>query len=110
LLGIGLGGALFLLGLAIILVGKRLLPEEVSVQERHDGASPHDEQKLTGATIVNMGDELGVRRRPMLMGALALGSLPLAAAAAAPIVGGLIKSPHKNAKGEDEALYLTTGF
>ncbi len=29
-------------------------------------ARPHDEQKLTGATMLNMVDELGVKRRPLL--------------------------------------------
>jgi ubiquinol-cytochrome c reductase iron-sulfur subunit len=111
ILGLSLGLALLFLGLAIITWGKKLLPEEVSVQERHNGPSPRDEQRLTSATILNMGDELGVRRRPMLIGALALGSLPLAAAAAAPIVGALIKSPHKSNDGKrNEAVFFTTGF
>jgi len=44
----------------------------VSVQERHDGASPHDEQVLTGATILNMVDETGIKRRPLLKAALLL--------------------------------------
>ncbi len=111
LLGVSLGLALLFLGLAIIAWAKKLLPEEVSVQERHIGPSPTDEQKLTAAAIVNMGDELGVRRRPMLIGALALGSLPLTVAAIAPLVGGLIKSPHRSADGtRDEAVFLTTGW
>jgi len=65
------------------------------VQERHDGASPRDEQLLTGATIVNKADETGITRRPLLKGALALGLAPVAAV---PIValGGLIDAPHKN--------------
>jgi ubiquinol-cytochrome c reductase iron-sulfur subunit len=111
ILGLSLGLALLFLGLAIITWSKKLLPEEVAVQERHNGPSPRDEQKLTTATIVNMGDELGVRRRPMLIGALALGSLPLAAAALAPIVGGMIKTPHKSPDGKrKEPVFLTTGF
>jgi ubiquinol-cytochrome c reductase iron-sulfur subunit len=110
ILGLSLALALLFLGVAIVTWSKKLMPEEVSVQERHLGPSPHDEQQLTGATILNMGDELGVRRRPMLVGALALGALPLGAAAAAPIVGGLIRSPHKNAAGKHEDLYMTTGF
>ncbi len=109
-LGASLGLALLFLGLGIITWAKKLLPEEVSVQDRHDGPSPSDEQKLTAATIVNMGDELGVKRRPMLIGALTLGALPLAGAAAAPIVGGLIKSPHRGTDGEKEAVFFTTGF
>src|SRR5262249_53989890 len=62
------------------------------------------------AAIVNLGDEVGVKRRPMLVGALVASTLPLAGAAGAVLVGGLIKSPHKNAEGEHESVFFTTGF
>ena len=93
-LGLTLGLALTGIGFGIVAWAKKLMPEEVSIQDRHDGPSPDDERKLTGATIINMGDELGVRRRPLLTGALLLGTVPLGAAIAAPLIGGLIKSPH----------------
>jgi ubiquinol-cytochrome c reductase iron-sulfur subunit len=93
-LGLTLGGALAFLGFGIVTWAKKLLPEEVSIQDRHDGASPDDERRITGATIVNMGDELGIKRRPLLAGALLLGAAPLGVAAAAPLVGALIKDPH----------------
>ncbi|GAA1828892.1 ubiquinol-cytochrome c reductase iron-sulfur subunit [Luedemannella flava] len=105
LLGLTLGGSLVFLALAIITWGKKLLPEEISVQERHDGPSAHDEQQLTGATIVNMGDELGIARRPLLKAAVLLPGLGLGAAAVAPLVGGLIKSPH-----EPDAIFFETGW
>jgi ubiquinol-cytochrome c reductase iron-sulfur subunit len=93
LLGLGLGGALFLLGIAIITFGKKLLPAEESVQERHDGAPPHDEQKLTGATILNMVDETGIKRRPLLKAAIALPAGMLGVATIVPLVGAMIKNP-----------------
>jgi ubiquinol-cytochrome c reductase iron-sulfur subunit len=105
LLGITLGGSLIWLALAIVTWGKKLLPEEISVQERHDGASPRDEAQMTGATIVNMGDEIGIQRRPLLKFAVLLPGLGLGAAAAAPLVGGLIKSPH-----EPDAIFMETGW
>jgi ubiquinol-cytochrome c reductase iron-sulfur subunit len=105
LMGATLGLSLLFLGLAIVTYAKKLLPEEVSVQDRHDGPSPSDERKLTAATIVNMGDELGLARRPFLFkGALALGLAPLGVAIGAPFIGGLIHDPHK-----DEPL-MHTGF
>ncbi|GAA1792886.1 Rieske 2Fe-2S domain-containing protein [Planosporangium flavigriseum] len=91
-LGITLGGSLFLLGIAIVTWAKKLLPEEVSIQERHDVAD-QAERALTGATILNMVDETGIKRRPLLKGALLVGAAPLGVAAAAPLVGGLIKKP-----------------
>src|SRR5215471_11705540 len=65
-LGLTLGLTLAFLGIGLITWGKKLLPEEIVVQERHPGGSPDDERKLTGATMLNMVDELGIRRRPML--------------------------------------------
>ena len=43
-----------------------------------------------------MADELGVQRRPLLKGAIALGLAPLGLVAAAPLIGGLIQNPHKD--------------
>jgi ubiquinol-cytochrome c reductase iron-sulfur subunit len=94
MLGITLGLTLLSIGLAIITWGKKLLPDEISVQDRHDQISDQTERKLTGATMLNMVDELGVKRRPLLAGAALLGLAPVGALAVAPIVGGLIKDPH----------------
>ena len=90
-----LGGSLFVLGLAIIAWAKKLLPDEISVQDRHDGASPRDEQRLTGATILNLVDETGIKRRPILKAAILLPALGLGAAAVAPLVGSLLKNPNE---------------
>jgi ubiquinol-cytochrome c reductase iron-sulfur subunit len=94
-LGITLGLTLLLFGMGVIMWSKKLLPEEISVQQRHGGASPTDEQRLTGATMLNMVDELGIKRRPLLRRAALLGLLPVGAVAAAPLVGGLIVDPNR---------------
>src|SRR5690349_13410082 len=88
-LGLTLAVALFSLGMAILSWAKKLLPHEVSIQRRHDGGSPTDEQLITGQTLAFVGDELagGVQRRPLLKGAIALGMAPLGLMAAAPLVG-----------------------
>jgi ubiquinol-cytochrome c reductase iron-sulfur subunit len=94
-LGLTLGLALLGVAMGIILWAKKLMPEEVSVQDRHDGASPDDERRMTGQTILNMVDETGIQRRPLLLkGSVALGLGGLGIAAVAPIIGGLIKDPH----------------
>lgn len=93
-LGITLGIALTFIGIGIITWAKKLLPEEVSVEERHDGRSDDTERKLTAATTLSMVDELGVKRRPVLIGAVALGLAPVGVAAIMPL-GGLIKN-HKS--------------
>jgi ubiquinol-cytochrome c reductase iron-sulfur subunit len=92
LLGLTMALTLFGIGGAVIMFAKRLLPEEVSVQDRHDGASTHDERVLTGATMLSLADDTGIKRRPLLKGALAVGLLPVGAMAVVPL-GGLIKKP-----------------
>jgi ubiquinol-cytochrome c reductase iron-sulfur subunit len=104
LLGLGLGGSLFLLGLAVIAWAKKLLPAEISVQERHDGRPAHDEQALTGATILNLVDETGIKRRPLLKAAFLLPAAGLGLAAGTALVGGLIKDPNH------PAIFLSTGW
>ncbi|WP_433302494.1 cytochrome bc1 complex Rieske iron-sulfur subunit [Actinoplanes sp. CA-030573] len=108
LLGISLGIALFAIAFAILAWAKKLLPHEVSIQQRHNGGSAPDQQLITGQTIMFVGQELGegVQRRPLLKGAIAVGLAPLGLAAAAPLIGGLIENPHK----DDPPMMFSTGF
>ncbi|WP_030443269.1 ubiquinol-cytochrome c reductase iron-sulfur subunit [Actinoplanes subtropicus] len=108
ILGLSLGIALFCLGFGILAWAKKLLPHEVSIQKRHDGGSPTDEQKITGQTMLFVAEELGqgVQRRPLLKGAIGLGLAPLGVAAAAPLIGGLIQNPHR----DNPPMMFSTGF
>ncbi|HET9517550.1 MAG TPA: Rieske 2Fe-2S domain-containing protein [Actinoplanes sp.] len=106
LLGLTLGLSLLGIGFAILTWCKKLLPHEVSIQDRHIEPSSDAERKLTGQTMAYLVDELGVQRRPLLKGAIAVGLLPIGAVAAAPLVGGMIKNPH----GHDESSLFRTGF
>lgn len=104
LLGITLGIALFGVGFGILTWGKKLLPKEVAIQDRHDEPSSPEDRKITGNTLRYLADEMGVRRRPLLGASFALGLAPFAAVAAAPLIGGLISNPHKNNQ------MFTTGY
>ncbi|BCJ61084.1 cytochrome bc1 complex Rieske iron-sulfur subunit [Micromonospora endophytica] len=104
LLGVTLGVALLGIGFGILTWGKKLLPKEVSIQDRHEGAVSTEDRTITGQTMLYMADELGVRRRPLLGMSLLAGLVPVGAVAAAPLVGGLISDPHKNNQ------MMTTGF
>jgi len=105
-LGLTLAISLFALGFAILAWAKKLLPHEVSIQDRHDGPSAEEDQLITGQTLVYVADELGVQRRPLLKGAIVAGLAPLGLIAAAPLVGGLIENPHKG----KEQMMDHTGF
>ncbi len=102
--GFCLGVMLLAIGMAIIVWAKKLLPEEISVQTRHDQDVDYDERKLTGATMVNLVDELGIKRRPLLRRAALLGLAPVGVVAAAPLIGGLLKDPHH------PDVFFHTGF
>jgi ubiquinol-cytochrome c reductase iron-sulfur subunit len=105
-LGITLGISLFALGFAILAWARKLLPHEVLIQTRHDGPSPEDARMITGQTMAFVVDELGVQRRPLLKGAVALGLAPLGLVVAAPLIGGLIENPHKGSR----PMMFHTGF
>ncbi|MEW2441644.1 cytochrome bc1 complex Rieske iron-sulfur subunit [Micromonospora marina] len=104
LLGVTLGLALLGIGFGILTWGKKLLPKEVSIQDRHDQVDNQEDRKITGETMLYLADEMGVRRRPLLGISLLAGLAPVGAVAAAPLIGGLIEQPHKNNQ------MFTTGF
>ncbi len=93
-LGLALGGSLLVIGVAILAWGKKLLPHEVAIQDRHDGGSSPEERKLTGATLQFIGEEMGLNRRPLLKVALLAPAGGLGLAALALPVGMMIKDPH----------------
>jgi ubiquinol-cytochrome c reductase iron-sulfur subunit len=94
ILGLSLGVALGALGLAILTWGKKLLPHEIAIQDRHDGGSSPEERKLTGTTLQFIGEEMGLSRRPLLKVALLAPAGGLGLAAVAVPVGMLMKDPH----------------
>jgi ubiquinol-cytochrome c reductase iron-sulfur subunit len=109
LLGLTLGLALTGIGFGVLIWGKRLLPREVSIQDRHDGPSPSDERRITGHSIAYMADEMGLQRRPLLKASL-LGLLPVGAVAAVLPVGMLLKSPSKVNPETGKAPLFYTGW
>ncbi|SDZ05930.1 menaquinol-cytochrome c reductase iron-sulfur subunit precursor [Micromonospora pattaloongensis] len=96
LLGLTFGLALLFVGIGVLTWGKKLLPREVSIQDRHEGASKAEDVTAVADTMSYMADELGVKRRPLLGISLLAGLAPIGAVVAAPLVGGLISQPHKN--------------
>ncbi|MFC7548366.1 ubiquinol-cytochrome c reductase iron-sulfur subunit [Plantactinospora sp. GCM10030261] len=95
LLGVTLGVALLGIGFGLLSWGKKLLPREISIQDRHTGPSSDDDRTIAAQTMLYMADEIGVRRRPLLGLTALLGLAPVGLVAAAPLVGGLIKQPHE---------------
>jgi ubiquinol-cytochrome c reductase iron-sulfur subunit len=109
LLGATLGLSLLGLGMGILIYGKKLLPHEIAIQDRHDGGSTEDDRTIAAGTLGFIGNELGVQRRPLIKASLGLGGLGLGLAAVAVPIGMLIKDPHPNADNPADP-YFETGF
>ncbi len=92
LLGLLMALALTLIGVGVVLWAKKLMPYEVAVQERHEGASPEIERQTTAATLVDVGNATGIARRTLVKRSLGFGGLMLGLMAVFPL-GGLIKKP-----------------
>lgn len=100
-LGVTLGGSLLMLGVGMVLWAKKLMPHEVSIQERHEGASPEIERLATAATLVSGAEGLGLDRRKLLRRSLLGAGGVLGLATIIPL-GGLINNPYR-----DDALFHT---
>jgi len=103
LLGVFLGLALTALGIAVIGYAKWLLPDEESVQQRHDGMSPEFDRRTTGASIAEMVEASQLGRRKVILGSMGLAVMGLGGIAIAPFIGlfnkpgkQLVQTPWKN--------------
>lgn len=101
------GLAVLALGVGVIAYVKKFFPDEVSVQQRHDGASDDLARRTVIAQLQKAGKDTGIARRKLITGAAggAAGvfGLGLGIAAIAP----LVRDPWA---GGDEAALWTTGW
>lgn len=93
--GITFGLSILAIGIGAVLFQKRFIPEEISIQDRHDGPSSELNRKTAAATLVDAFDSSTIKRRKMIgmaagigLGAFGVGTLVAA-------IGGIIKNPWK---------------
>ncbi|WOC13702.1 Cytochrome bc1 complex Rieske iron-sulfur subunit [Gordonia sp. MP11Mi] len=105
LLGITFGGAILTFGFGVIQITKRFIPQEISVQDRHDGGSSEVDKQTIVAELKDTADTSTLGRRKVILGSavFGLGALGLAGGVAA--IGGFIKNPW--AKRDDAPLWNT---
>jgi ubiquinol-cytochrome c reductase iron-sulfur subunit len=105
LVGLTFGLAVLALGIGVISYVKKFFPDEVSVQQRHDGASDEVARKTVIAQLAKAGKDTGIARRSLIKRTAGLAAgvfgLGLGIAAVAP----LIRNPWKG--GDDAALWVT---
>ncbi len=116
LYGLTFGLSILAIAIGAVLFQKRFIPEEISIQERHDGGgagSPEIHRKTVVANLTDAFEGSTLRRRKLIglslgagLGAFGLGTLVA-------FVGGLIKNPWKpvvqTADGEKAVLW-TSGW
>jgi len=101
------GLAVLALGIGVISYVKKFFPDEVSVQQRHDGISDEVDRRTVIAQLQKAGQDTGIARRKLITraagGAAGVFGLGLGIAAIAP----LVRDPWE---GGDQAALWTTGW
>ncbi len=95
LYGLTFGLSILAIGIGAVLYQKKFIPEEISIQDRHDGSSPELQRKTVVANLSDALESSTIKRRKLVglslgvgLGAFGLGTLVAFA-------GGLIKNPWK---------------
>ena len=104
LIGATMGLAILAVGVGAVQFTKKFIPEEVSIQDRHDGGSSETDRKTLVAELGDSLDTSTIGRRKVIKRSLYFGGGALGIMALLPL-GGLIKNPW--AKGEDSPLWVS---
>ncbi|APT85120.1 ubiquinol-cytochrome c reductase iron-sulfur subunit [Corynebacterium aquilae] len=94
LLGITMGLSIMSMGVGAVQYVKKFIPEEISVQRRHDGPSEEVDRRTLVALLNDSWETSTLGRRKVLKGAMAGGAVLAGLAVMAPL-GGMIKNPWK---------------
>jgi ubiquinol-cytochrome c reductase iron-sulfur subunit len=113
LYGLTFGLSILAIGIGAVLFQKKFIPEEISIQDRHDGRSSELQRKTVAANLTDALEASTLKRRKLIglsmgigLGAFGLGTLVA-------FMGGLIKNPWKpvvpTAEG-NKAVLWTSGW
>ncbi|WP_371286980.1 ubiquinol-cytochrome c reductase iron-sulfur subunit [Mycobacterium sp. PS03-16] len=95
LYGLFFGLSILSIGIGAVLYQKRFIPEEISIQDRHDGRSPEIQRKTIVANLTDALEGSTVKRRKMIGLSLGVGLGAFGLGTAVAFLGGLIKNPWK---------------
>lgn len=105
IIGFTFGLSVLAVGMGVIAYSKRLLPEDLTIQQRHDGPSSEVDRRTAAARMVQSGRQSGLARRKLIVRSLGAASGVLGVGVAVAAFGGLVKNPWK--EGEDSPLLVT---
>lgn len=105
IIGSTFGLSILLLGVAIIAYVKKFFPDEVAIQQRHDGASDELSRKTVLAQLSSAGQSTTISRRPLIFRTLGLVGAVFGLGTGVLALGGLVRNPWKG--GDQAALWVT---
>jgi ubiquinol-cytochrome c reductase iron-sulfur subunit len=111
--GVTFGLSILAIGIGAVLFQKRFIPQEISVQDRHDGASSELDRRTVAANLTDALEGSTVKRRKVIGMSLGIGLGAFGVGTLVAFVGGLIKNPWKpvvpTAEGKKAVLW-TSGW
>lgn len=116
LYGLTFGLSVLSIGVGAVLVVKKFIPNEISIQERHDGqgaGSAEIDRTTVAAHLTGALEDSTIRRRKLLGASLGIGLGAFGLSTLVAFAGGLIKNPWKpvvsTAEGKKAVLW-TSGW
>lgn len=113
LYGLTFGLSILAIGVGAVLYQKKFIPQEISIQERHDGASPDLHRKTVVANLTDALEGSTIKRRKLIGMSLGVGLGAFGLGTLVAFAGGLIKNPWKpvvqTAEGKKAVLW-TSGW
>jgi len=113
LYGLTFGLSILSIAIGAVLFQKRFIPEEITIQDRHDGASREIDRKTVVANLTDAMEASTIRRRKLVGLSLGMGLGAFGLGTLVAFAGGLIKNPWKpvvpTAEGKKAVLW-TSGW
>jgi ubiquinol-cytochrome c reductase iron-sulfur subunit len=106
LIGFTLGLAILGLGVGALLYTKKFIPDELAVQQRHEGRSPEVDRATLAAELADAGERSGIARRSLIKRTAGLGAGVFGLGLLVVPLGGLVRNPWKNSN-SSESLWHT---
>jgi ubiquinol-cytochrome c reductase iron-sulfur subunit len=95
LYGLTFGLSILAIGIGAVVYQKKFIPEEISIQERHDGRSPEIHRKTIAANLTDALETSTLKRRKVIGLSLGIGLGAFGLGTLVAFIGGLIKNPWK---------------
>ncbi|MCV7107030.1 cytochrome bc1 complex Rieske iron-sulfur subunit [Mycolicibacterium chitae] len=111
--GLTFGLSILAIGIGAVLFQKKFIPQEITIQDRHDGASSEFDRKTIVANLTDALEGSTIKRRKIIGASMGLGLGAFGLGTLVAFAGGLIKNPWKpvvpTAEGKKAVLW-TSGW